>query len=115
MVADFDSLSCALAHGAVEAAPDGRALVAVFASPVATHLLHLAATLGYRVALAAPAADSSPAHEPAEPPSGGSADRAAPTDPTDPAHQPDEAGPTDFTHQPDEAHQPGEAHRAAKA
>lgn len=54
MVADFDSLGCALAHGAVEAAPDGRALVAVFDSAVATHLLHFAATLGYRVALAEP-------------------------------------------------------------
>jgi xanthine dehydrogenase accessory factor len=50
----FDSQACALAHGAVEAAPDGRAIVAVFDSPVATHLLHLAATLGYRVALAEP-------------------------------------------------------------
>jgi xanthine dehydrogenase accessory factor len=50
----FDSQACALAHGAVEAAPDGRAVVAVFDSPVATHLLHLAATLGYRVALAEP-------------------------------------------------------------
>jgi xanthine dehydrogenase accessory factor len=54
MVAVFDSLGCALAHSAVEAASDGRAVVAVFASPVATHLLHLAATLGYRVALADP-------------------------------------------------------------
>jgi xanthine dehydrogenase accessory factor len=54
MVADFDSLGCALAHGAVEPAPDGRALVAVFDSPVATHLMHFAATLGYRVALAEP-------------------------------------------------------------
>jgi xanthine dehydrogenase accessory factor len=50
----FDSEACALAHGAVEQAPDGRAVVAVFDSPVATHLLHLAATLGYRVALAEP-------------------------------------------------------------
>jgi xanthine/CO dehydrogenase XdhC/CoxF family maturation factor len=50
----FDSQACALAHGAVPAAPDGRAVVAVFDSPVATHLLHLAATLGYRVALAEP-------------------------------------------------------------
>ncbi|GAA2355184.1 XdhC family protein [Dactylosporangium salmoneum] len=50
----FDSQACALAHGAVELAPDGRAVVAVFDSPVATHLLHFAATLGYRVALAEP-------------------------------------------------------------
>ena len=46
--------TCALAHGTVQPAADGRALVAVFDSPVATHLLHFAATLGYRVALADP-------------------------------------------------------------
>ena len=50
----FDSAACALAHGAVEAAPDGRAVVAVFDSPVARHLLHFAATLGYRVELVDP-------------------------------------------------------------
>ena len=49
--AGFDSVGCALAHGSVTPAPDGRTLVAVFDSPVATHLLHFAATLGYRVAL----------------------------------------------------------------
>lgn len=54
MVTGFDSAGCALAHGAVEAAPDGRAVVAVFDSPVATHLLHFAAALGFRVALAEP-------------------------------------------------------------
>jgi xanthine dehydrogenase accessory factor len=53
----FDSQACALAHGAVDLAPDGRAVVAVFDSPVATQLLHLAATLGYRVALADPGLD----------------------------------------------------------
>jgi xanthine/CO dehydrogenase XdhC/CoxF family maturation factor len=53
-VAGFDSAACALAHGSVEAAPDGRALVAVFDSPVARHLLHLAATVGYRVELVDP-------------------------------------------------------------
>ena len=47
----FDSQACALAHGAVSPAPDGRAVVAVFDSPVATHLLHFAATLGFQVAL----------------------------------------------------------------
>ncbi|GAA0740001.1 XdhC family protein [Dactylosporangium roseum] len=57
MVAEFDSIGCALAHGAVEPAPDGRSLVAVFDSPVATHLMHFAATLGYRVALAEPGLD----------------------------------------------------------
>jgi xanthine/CO dehydrogenase XdhC/CoxF family maturation factor len=54
MVTDFDSIGCALAHGAVEPSPDGRTLVAVFDSPVATHLMHFAATLGYRVLLAEP-------------------------------------------------------------
>src|SRR5689334_14965889 len=52
--ADFDSAACALAHGAVELAPDGRAVVAVFDSPVARHLLHFAATLGYKAELADP-------------------------------------------------------------
>src|SRR5205085_1865133 len=50
----FDSTACALAHGSVDPAPDGRALVAIFESPVANHLLHIAATLGYRVALIDP-------------------------------------------------------------
>ena len=52
--ADFDSAACALAHGAVELAPDGRAVVAVFDSPVARHLLHFAATLGFKAELADP-------------------------------------------------------------
>jgi xanthine dehydrogenase accessory factor len=47
-------VACALAHGTVQPAADGRAIVAVFDSPVAAHLLHFAATLGYRVALAEP-------------------------------------------------------------
>jgi xanthine dehydrogenase accessory factor len=51
----FDSSACALAHGDVEPAPDGRAVVAVFDSPMAGHLLHFAATLGYRVSLVEPA------------------------------------------------------------
>ncbi|MEV4513044.1 XdhC family protein [Dactylosporangium sp. NPDC049525] len=50
---EFDA-ACALAHGTVQPAADGRAVVAVFDSPVAAHLLHFAATLGYRVALADP-------------------------------------------------------------
>ncbi len=54
---EFDSAACALAHGAVQPAADGRAVVAVFDSPVAAHLLHFAATLGYRVALADPGLD----------------------------------------------------------
>src|SRR6185369_11020476 len=51
---EFDSAACALAHGAVEAAPDGRTVVAVFDSPVARHLLHFAATLGFRAELVDP-------------------------------------------------------------
>ncbi len=50
----FDAAACALAHGAVEPAPDGRAVVAVFDSPVARHLLHFAATLGFRAELVDP-------------------------------------------------------------
>src|SRR5690349_8195697 len=51
---EFDSTACALAHGAVELAPDGRAVVAVFDSPVARHLVHFAATLGFKAALGDP-------------------------------------------------------------
>jgi xanthine/CO dehydrogenase XdhC/CoxF family maturation factor len=50
--ATFDSAGCAPAHGEVTPAADGRAIVAVFDSPVARHLLHFAATLGYRIELA---------------------------------------------------------------
>jgi xanthine dehydrogenase accessory factor len=50
----FDSAACALAHGHVELAPDGRAVVAVFDSPVARHLVHFAATLGFRADLVDP-------------------------------------------------------------
>jgi xanthine dehydrogenase accessory factor len=53
-VVRFDSAACALAHGTVEPSSDGRALVAVFDSPVARHLLHFAATLGFRADLADP-------------------------------------------------------------
>jgi len=53
-LAGFDSAACALAHGSIEPASDGRAIVAVFDSPVARHLLHFAATLGYRVELVDP-------------------------------------------------------------
>jgi xanthine/CO dehydrogenase XdhC/CoxF family maturation factor len=58
--ADFDSAACAAAHGEVTPAADGRAVVAVFDSPVARHLLHFAATLGYRVALADPFGPDTP-------------------------------------------------------
>ena len=40
-------IACAMAHGEVEAPTDGRRLVAVFASPVALQLVHLAAHVGF--------------------------------------------------------------------
>jgi xanthine dehydrogenase accessory factor len=43
-----------MARGAIAAQPDGRTLVAVFASPVADHLLHFARDLGYRTVLVEP-------------------------------------------------------------
>ena len=42
--------ACDLAHGAPRES-DGRSLVAVFDSPVATYLLHFGADLGYRTIL----------------------------------------------------------------
>jgi xanthine dehydrogenase accessory factor len=47
--------ACDVAHGRVPQAGDGRTLVAVFASPVAEHLLHFGAHLGYRAVLVEPA------------------------------------------------------------
>lgn len=46
--------ACELARGAIEPVTDGRTLVAVFASPVAEHLLHFARDLGYRTILVEP-------------------------------------------------------------
>ena len=40
-------IACAMAHGEVPAPTDGRRLVAVFASPVALQLVHLAAHVGF--------------------------------------------------------------------
>ena len=40
-------IACAMAHGEVEAPTGDRRLVAVFASPVATQLVHLAAHVGF--------------------------------------------------------------------
>ena len=40
-------IACAMAHGDVPAPTDGRRLVAVFASPVALQLVHLAAHVGF--------------------------------------------------------------------
>lgn len=50
-----------MAHGDLEADPDGRTLVAVFASPVAELLLHFGHETGYRTALLEP----DPARRPA--------------------------------------------------
>jgi xanthine/CO dehydrogenase XdhC/CoxF family maturation factor len=48
---------CALAHGEAPARAPARALVAVFASPVASYLLHFGAELGFRTVLVDPAGD----------------------------------------------------------
>ena len=47
-------LACAMAHGDVPPHPQPRTLVAVFASPVAAHLLHFARDVGYRTILVEP-------------------------------------------------------------
>lgn len=52
VAADLDP-ACAMAHGDLPAPGAGR-LVAVFASPVAEHLLHFGADLGYQTALIEP-------------------------------------------------------------
>ncbi|MDH2424498.1 XdhC family protein [Sphaerisporangium sp. TRM90804] len=46
--------ACAVAHGEAEEAAAERTLVAVFASPVADHLLRYASDLGYRAILVEP-------------------------------------------------------------
>jgi xanthine dehydrogenase accessory factor len=46
--------ACDLAHGAQPPAAQPRTLVAVFASPVASYLLHFAGDLGYRTVLVEP-------------------------------------------------------------
>ncbi len=46
--------ACAMAHGTLPPPVDGRRLVAVFASPVAQELAHLAAHVGYTVVLLEP-------------------------------------------------------------
>jgi len=47
--------ACDMAHGLLAPPTGDRTLVAVFASPVATELLHFAAHLGYRTVLVDPA------------------------------------------------------------
>jgi xanthine dehydrogenase accessory factor len=49
--------ACAVAHGGEPGPADGRTLVAVFASPVARHLLHFARDAGFRTALVEPDPD----------------------------------------------------------
>jgi xanthine/CO dehydrogenase XdhC/CoxF family maturation factor len=46
--------ACAMAHGDLDPAPDGRTLVAVFASPVGRSLLHFARDTGFRTVLVEP-------------------------------------------------------------
>jgi xanthine/CO dehydrogenase XdhC/CoxF family maturation factor len=46
--------ACAVAHGRAQADGDERTLIAVFASPVADHLLRYGADLGYRGILVEP-------------------------------------------------------------
>src|SRR5215472_16738101 len=52
-----DGVACDAAHGTAQASSDGRALVAVFATPVAEYLLRYAADAGYRTMLVEPDAD----------------------------------------------------------
>ena len=50
-------IACAMAHGQVEAPTGERRLVAVFASPVATQLVHLAAHVGFACVVLDPAGE----------------------------------------------------------
>ena len=50
-------IACAMAHGDVPAPTDGRRLVAVFASPVALQLVHLAAHVGFECLVVDPERD----------------------------------------------------------
>jgi xanthine dehydrogenase accessory factor len=49
--------ACALAHGEAATTATGRALVAVFSTPVAAYLMHFGAELGFRTVLVDPAGD----------------------------------------------------------
>jgi xanthine dehydrogenase accessory factor len=51
---DEEDPACAVAHGAVTPGTGDRTLVAVFASPVADHLLRYGADLGFRAILVEP-------------------------------------------------------------
>ena len=50
-------IACAMAHGDVEAPTGDRRLVAVFVSPVATQLVHLAAHIGFDCVVVDPERD----------------------------------------------------------
>ena len=50
-----DEIGCAMAHGQLPAPSDDRRLVAVFASPVAQQLVHLAAHCGFACVVLDPA------------------------------------------------------------
>ncbi|HEY3904913.1 MAG TPA: XdhC family protein [Streptosporangiaceae bacterium] len=52
-----DGAACQVAHGTAPAPGDGRALIAVFATPVAKYLLQYAADSGYRTVLVEPDAE----------------------------------------------------------
>jgi xanthine/CO dehydrogenase XdhC/CoxF family maturation factor len=56
-LAEEDDPACAVAHGEAPAGNGERTLVAVFASPVADHLLRYGADLGFRAILVEPDAD----------------------------------------------------------
>ena len=55
MTHTHDDVACAMAHGQVPAPTQGRRLVAVFASPVAQQLVHLAAHVGFACLVLDPA------------------------------------------------------------
>jgi xanthine dehydrogenase accessory factor len=62
---DEDDPACAVAHGEARAETGDRTLVAVFASPVADHLLRYGADLGFRGILVEPDPDRAAAlHRP---------------------------------------------------
>jgi xanthine/CO dehydrogenase XdhC/CoxF family maturation factor len=54
MTSPTDDPACDVAHGAAPALTPGRVLVAIFASPVASHLLRYARDAGYRPVLVDP-------------------------------------------------------------
>ena len=56
-VHDVTDIACAMAHGEVDAPTGDRRLVAVFASPVALQLVHLAAHVGYDCVVVDPVRD----------------------------------------------------------